>query len=82
MQGANLVVLVEASDAREGWQPQRSLDYYTVRGVFESYDEYGQSIEWRDGNRERIEKLYELYRESGKSAEIPLRTLGSHGEEG
>lgn len=82
MQGANLVVLVELSDASEGWQPQRSLDYYTVRGVFDSYDEYGQSIEWRDGNRERIEELYELYRESGKSAEIPLRTLGSHGEEG
>lgn len=78
MQGANLVVLVESSDAREGWQPQRSLDYYTVRCVFDSYDEYGQSIEWRDGSRERIEKLYELYRENGKNAEIPLRTLGSH----
>ena len=80
MQGAQLVVSVEEDEETVGWHPRRSLDYYTARKVFDSYDEYGLSIEWEDASSERIVRLYDQYREHGESAEVPLRVLVEEGK--
>ena len=80
MQGAQLVVSVEEDEEAVGWHPRRSLDYYTARKVFDSYDEYGLSIEWEDASSERIMSLYDQYREHGESAEVPLRVLVEEGK--
>lgn len=80
MHEARLVVPVEEEDGEVGWHPQRSLDYYTARRVFDSYDEHGQKVDWRDGTTERISAIYNDYLQQGTLAEVSLRSLAEEFE--
>lgn len=75
MQEARLIVPVEEGDDAVGWHPQRSVDYFTARRVFDSYDLNGENVDWHDATTERIRALYNDYLQHGASAEVQLRAL-------
>lgn len=80
MYEARLVVPVEECDDTVGWHPQRSVDYYTARRVFDSFDANGQTVEWRDATTPRIAAIYDAYLQQGTLAEVPLRALAEEFE--
>lgn len=80
MEEAQLVVQVEERNGVVGWHPQRSLDHYTARLVFDSFDENGQTVERRDAATARIEEIYSDYLLEGARAEVPLQNLAEEFE--